>query len=71
MAKKMKIDMNDAKMQGFCKMHMKMMGCKMLVLGALVLANNYWKIVDWTAFIGGLLVIAGVVKMIMPMHKCK
>jgi len=62
--------MDDAKMQEHWKMHKKMMGCKMLVLGVLVLANNYWKVVDWTAFIGGLLVIAGVMKMIAPMHGC-
>jgi len=68
MAKKMNNMKNDMKMQECCKMHKKMMGCKMLVIGALILANNYLKIVSWTEFLGGLLVIAGVCKLLMPMH---
>jgi len=63
MPRKMKMD--DKNMQEHWKMHKKMMGCKMLVLGALILANNYWGIVSWANFIGGVLAIAGVLKLIM------
>jgi len=52
------------------KMHKKMMGCKMLVLGILVLANTYWNVVNWANFIGGILAIAGILKLIRPC-KCK
>lgn len=57
----MKID--DAKMKEYWKMHRKMMGYKMLVLGVLVLANNYWSVVSWPNFIGIVAVIAGIVKL--------
>jgi len=68
MAKKMNGMKNDMKMQECCKMHKKIMACKMLVIGALILANSCWKIVSWANFIGGILVIAGVLKLLMPMH---
>ena len=48
------------------KMHKKMMGWKMLVLGLLVLANTKWNIVNWANFIGIILAIAGISKLIMP-----
>ena len=63
--------MNDAQMQEHWKMHKKMMGCKMLVLGALILANTYWNVVSWANFIGGILVIAGLVKLVKPCNCCK
>ena len=71
MPRKIKADMDDAKMQECCKMHKKHMGCKMLILGLLILANSSWNIVDWATFIGGIIAIAGLLKLIMPMHKCK
>lgn len=62
-------DMSDAE---HWSMHKKMMGCKMLVLGILVLINVYWPMVSWDKFIGWILVLAGVVKLIMPGCKhCK
>lgn len=59
------------KMDEHWKMHKKMMGCKMLVLGALVLANAYWNIFNWANFIGWILVIAGLVKLVGYSCKCK
>ena len=67
MPKKM---MDDAKMQEHWKMHKKMMGWKMLVLGALVLANTKWNVVSWPNFIGGILAIAGILKLVVC-GKCK
>jgi len=69
MPRKMKMKMDDAKMQECWKMHKKCMGWKMLVLGILVLANSYWNVVDWATFIGGILAIAGILKLLMPMRK--
>jgi uncharacterized membrane protein HdeD (DUF308 family) len=68
MPRKMKMD--DAKMQEHWKMHKKMMGCKILVLGALVLANTYWSVVNWANFIGIVLVVAGILKLVKPCN-CK
>ena len=70
MPRKMKMNMDDAKMKEHWRMHKKMMGCKMLVLGLLVLANSYWNVVDWVTFIGGILAIAGLLKLLVPMHAC-
>ena len=69
MAKKMKMD--EAKMQEHWKMHKKMMSWKMLVLGLLVLANATWNVVSWATFIGGLLAIAGLCKLVIPCNCCK
>lgn len=53
-------------------MHKRMMGVKMLVLGALILANMYWGILNWVAFIGGVLALWGLIELIMPGCKmCK
>ena len=46
--------------------HMKMWGLKMIILGLLVLANAYWLILDWSLFIGVILIIAGLAKLLMP-----
>ena len=70
MPRKMKMNMDDAKMNELWRMHKKMMGCKMLVLGLLVLANSYWNVVDWVTFIGGILAIAGLLKLLVPMNMC-
>ena len=67
MAKKIKAD---NQMQEHWQMHKKCMAWKMLVLGLLVLANSAWSIVSWASFIGGLLAIAGLCKLVMPC-KCK
>ena len=69
MPRKIKANVDDAKMQECCKMHKKCMGWKMLVLGLLVLANSNWNIVNWATFIGGIIAIAGLLKLIMPMRK--
>ena len=66
-----KIKGDDAKMQEHWKMHKKMMAWKMLVLGLLVLANSMWNVVSWANFIGILLAISGLAKLIMPCKCCK
>ena len=40
---------------------------KVLVLGVLVLVNAVWSVFDWGIFIGGLLVLGGLVKLVKPM----
>jgi uncharacterized membrane protein HdeD (DUF308 family) len=49
-----------------CCMGHKGKGLAMLVLGALVLGNVYWFMLSWPVFFGGLLVLAGFLKMLMP-----
>ena len=44
-------------------MHMKHKGTMMVILGGLILANVYWIKLGWGAFVGGVLVIGGLVKM--------
>lgn len=44
-------------------------GAGMLVLGLLILANVYFAVADWWTFFGALLVLAGFVKLVMPMKK--
>ncbi len=39
---------------------------KAIVVGLLVLANQIWGFLSWGSFIGGLLVIAGILKLAMP-----
>jgi len=41
-------------------------GVMALVLGLLILANAYWSIVSLANFVGIILVIAGLVKLLMP-----
>ena len=62
-------------MKGGMKMDNKMcmmggcMRCRSgmkIILGLLVLANAYWNFTNWAYFIGGILVIAGILKMIKP-----
>lgn len=50
-----------------CCMH-KGKGVAIIVLGLLILGNFYWSVVDWVVFWGWILVIAGLLKMVMP-HK--
>ncbi len=47
----------------------KYKGVGMLVLGLLILANVYWELFSWAAFIGGLLALAGFLKLVMPTKK--
>ncbi len=44
--------------------HMKHKGIMMLVLGALILANVYWMGLTWAVFIGGVFMLAGLIKVI-------
>jgi uncharacterized membrane protein HdeD (DUF308 family) len=50
-------------------MHKRMMGGKMIILGALVFANFFWVFLNWPLFIGGVLVLAGLLKLAMPCCK--
>ena len=52
-------------MIGCCTMH-KGKSIAMIILGLLVLGNVYWPMMGWGAFIGWVLVIAGLLKMVMP-----
>jgi len=62
-------DMNDSK---HWMMHKRWMGVKMLILGLLVLANIFWAQLYWGTFIGGVLVLWGLIEMLMPGCKmCK
>jgi uncharacterized membrane protein HdeD (DUF308 family) len=56
----MKVDLN------CCKRHMMMKAWGMLILGVLILINAYWSFMSWAGFIGALLVLAGLMKMLMP-----
>ena len=49
-------------------MHMKHKGLAMIILGGLVLANVYWLELGWGTFVGAVLVLGGLVKMV---HSCK
>ena len=41
-----------------------------IIVGLLVIANAYWGFLSWDYFIGGLLILGGVVKLLMhSMHK--
>jgi uncharacterized membrane protein HdeD (DUF308 family) len=47
---------------------MKAHGVMKIVLGLLVLANAQWAMLTWPQFIGVLIVLMGIAKL---MHKCK
>jgi len=47
----------------------KMKGVGMLVLGLLILANAYLEFLTWAGFLGVLLVLGGLLKLLMPMKK--
>lgn len=64
MAKKMMKGMVDKK---WIDKKCKAMAFGMIVLGALILANVYWYLISWPAFIGWIFIVAGVAKLIM--HK--
>ncbi|AJF60958.1 TPA: hypothetical protein HA239_04650 [Candidatus Woesearchaeota archaeon] len=44
------------------------MGSKWLVVGLLVIANNYYAWFDWWYFLGGLLVLKGLWLLVMKGH---
>lgn len=46
-------------------------GLKMLFLGLLVLANVYYAVLGWATFIGLILALAGLCKLVMPGCCCK
>ncbi len=50
--------------KGHGGMHMKHKGAMMFVLGGLILLNVYLIKLEWGAFIGGLLVLGGLIKML-------
>lgn len=50
----------DMDMKSWCKGK----GVMMLIVGLLVLANTYWAIVSWDYFIGIILVLAGIIKLL-------
>ncbi|MFZ1971119.1 MAG: hypothetical protein WAU65_03000 [Candidatus Nanoarchaeia archaeon] len=54
-------------MMDCCTGH-KMKGVGILLIGLLVLSNVYWPFLDWGTFIGIILVLAGIAKLVMP-HK--
>jgi len=41
-------------------------GAKLVVIGALILVNVYLTNIPWAAFIGGLLILGGLAKLVMP-----
>jgi len=47
----------------------KYKGVGMLVLGLLILANVYLEFLSWGAFVGGVLALAGFLKLVMPCKK--
>lgn len=49
--------------------HKKVWAWKMLILGIIVLLNAAYAFIRWDYFIGILLVIAGLAKMLLPCHK--
>jgi len=49
--------------------HHKMMGCKIICLGIVVLLNAYYAFIRWDYLIGILLVLAGLAKMMMCCRK--
>ena len=45
-------------------------GC-LLVVGLIILANQYWNLISWWTLLGALIAIGGFMKIIMPMCPCK
>ena len=54
-----------------CEKHRRYGGLKMLILGVLILWNVYWPMLGWPAFIGWIIAIAGLGKLLMPVSSCK
>lgn len=52
-----------------CAEHKKKKGIMLFVLGILIVANAYWQVFDWAMFIGLIVAIAGIIKLVKPMHK--
>jgi uncharacterized membrane protein HdeD (DUF308 family) len=68
MAKKMDLEAVMKKQKKECR---KMMAYKMLVIGVLILINSAAGLLSWANFIGGLLAIAGILKLVLPDKLCK
>jgi uncharacterized protein YjeT (DUF2065 family) len=59
------------KMMECCEKHRRYLGLKMLILGILIIWQVYMPIVsNWWAFAGIILVLAGLLKVIMPAAHC-
>lgn len=43
--------------------HKKKKGYMILILGLLILANTYWKVISWDYFIGIIVALVGLVKL--------
>ena len=65
MAKLKKID----DMQPMHSKYMKYIGISAIVLGLLVLLNQYYSIMAWAYFIGIILIIIGLKKLLLK-HRC-
>jgi hypothetical protein len=52
---------------GYCS---KCGAMQKIVLGAVVLANYWWNLLDWWLLVGALLVLGGVIKLVMPSCPC-
>jgi len=50
--------------------HMKHKGLIILILGVLILVNAYYAVVGWAIFIGAILVVAGLLKLVIPHKPC-
>jgi len=46
--------------------HKQKRGAMLLILGILILANAYWSVVGWDIFIGIIIALAGLGKLLMP-----
>jgi len=44
----------------------KCLGMKKLILGVLILLNAYLAWVNWAVFVGGIIALAGLLKMLWP-----
>lgn len=72
MAKRMiksMMDRKDMKMMRMMKMKCMYMAFGFIILGALILANTYWTLLSWSAFVGWIFVLAGLWKLLMH-NKC-
>lgn len=65
------VKIDEAKMKEHWKMHKKEMAGTMLVLGLLIIANSYLDVVSWPIFAGGILVIEGILRLMIPFGCCK
>ncbi len=55
-----------AKEKEYCCEHKKEHGAIALIIGLLILANAMWSIVNWPVFVGIIVALCGLVKLLMP-----